>query len=48
MGTCASYCMTDNAENKRKITVERQDGDAVAYINANDQEFEIEYGDRSG
>lgn len=37
--------MTDNADGKKKITVEQQNnGDHVAYINQNNQEFEIEYG----
>ena len=37
--------MTDNLDGKKKITVEQQNnGDHVAYINQNNQEFEIEYG----
>ena len=37
MGNCASYCMSENPDNKRKITVEQKEGDYsqqnVAYIN---------------
>ena len=36
MGNCAGYCISDNPENKKKITVERQGvDDNVAYINEN-------------
>ena len=47
---CAGYCMADNPDNKRKITVEQKEGEGnaaynnVAYINEQRQEFEIEYG----
>ena len=50
MGNCAGYCMSEDANNKKKITVEQQQkSDNIAYINMNQQEFEIEYGnDRQG
>jgi len=49
MGNCAGYCISENPDNKRKVTVEQKDADGqytsnVAYINENRQEFEIEYG----
>ena len=50
MGNCTGYCMSEDPNGKRKITVEQKDGDAayankdVAYINEQRQEFEIEYG----
>lgn len=49
MGNCAGYCISDNPDNKKKVTMEqKEDGqfqnNNVAYINENKQEFEIEYG----
>lgn len=43
MGNCSNPCMTDN-ENKKKITVEQNIPDNIAYIKQSNQEFEIEYG----
>ena len=46
MGNCAGYCISENPDNKRKITVEQKDGEFQpnAYINEQRQEVEIEYG----
>ena len=47
MGNCTGYCISENPDNKRKITVEQKDGEQhhnVAYINDAQQEVEIEYG----
>jgi hypothetical protein len=49
MGNCGGYCISEEGQNKQKITVEQRDGEGqyqqnVAYINEQRQEFEIEYG----
>jgi hypothetical protein len=48
MGNCAGYCISENPDNKRKITVEQKEGESqfqsVAYIDEQRQEFEIKYG----
>lgn len=45
--TCTSYCISDGTgpDVKRKITMEQKEGEGqnVAYINEQRQEFEIEY-----
>ena len=33
MGNCAGYCMADNPDNKRKITVEQKEGEGGGYSN---------------